>query len=45
MMILGVVPADIETYRIGLSDPLAARFEEILAKIRAEIEKFVGVQG
>ena len=40
MMILGVVPADIETYRIGLSDPLAARFEEILAKIRAEIEKF-----
>jgi hydrogenase maturation protease len=45
MMILGVVPADIETYRIGLSDPLAARFEEILAKIRVEIEKFVGVPG
>lgn len=40
MMILGVVPADIDTYRIGLSDPLAARFEEILAKIGAEIGKF-----
>jgi hydrogenase maturation protease len=45
MVILGVVPADIETYRIGLSDPLAARFEEILAKIRIEIEKFAGVPG
>lgn len=45
IMILGVVPADIETYRIGLSDPLAAKFEEILAKVSAEIEKFVGVKG
>ncbi|NJD61398.1 MAG: hydrogenase maturation protease [Deltaproteobacteria bacterium] len=40
MMILGVVPADIDTYRIGLSDPLAERFEEILAKVGGEIEKF-----
>ena len=40
MMILGVVPADIETYRIGLSEPLAAKFDEIVAKVRAEIERF-----
>ena len=40
MMILGVVPADIATYRIGLSDPLAARFDEILGKVRAEIGRF-----
>jgi hypothetical protein len=39
-MILGVVPADIDTYRIGLSEPLAEKFEEILAKVGAEIEKF-----
>ena len=45
VMILGVVPADIESYRIGLSDPLAERFEEILAKIGAEIEKFAGGAG
>jgi len=45
IMILGVVPADIETYRIGLSDPLAEKFEEILAKVSAEIEKFVGIKG
>jgi hydrogenase maturation protease len=42
IMILGVVPADIETYRIGLSGPLEAKFEEILAKVSAEIEKFAG---
>ncbi|MGE5752046.1 MAG: hydrogenase maturation protease [Deltaproteobacteria bacterium] len=40
MMILGVVPADIDTYRIGLSGPLAEKFEEILVKVGAEIEKF-----
>jgi len=40
MMILGVVPADIATYRIGLSEPLAARFDEILGKVRAEIARF-----
>jgi len=40
MMILGVVPADIATYRIGLSDPLAAKFDEILGKVRAEIGRF-----
>ena len=40
MMILGVVPADIATYRVGLSEPLAARFDEILGKVRSEIERF-----
>lgn len=45
ILILAVVPADIETYRIGLSEPLAARFEEILAKVGAEIEKFAGSAG
>lgn len=45
MVILGVVPADIETYRIGLSEPLAEKFEEILAKVGAEIGKFAGSAG
>lgn len=45
MLILGVVPADIETYRIGLSEPLSGKFEEILAKVRAEIEKFAAADG
>lgn len=40
MMILGVVPADIATYRVGLSEPLAARFDEILGKVRTEIARF-----
>ena len=40
MMILGVVPADIATYRVGLSEPLAAKFDEILGKVRAEIARF-----
>ncbi len=40
MMILGVVPADIATYRVGLSETLAAKFDEILGKVRAEIERF-----
>ncbi len=40
MMILGVVPADVATHRVGLSDPLAAKFDEILGKVRAEIARF-----
>ncbi len=40
MMILGVVPADIATCRVGLSEPLAAKFDEILGKVRAEIARF-----
>ncbi len=40
MMILGVVPADIATYRVGLSETLAAKFDGILGKVRAEIERF-----
>jgi len=35
------VPADIETWRIGLSDPLAGMFEEILEKISGEIREFM----
>ena len=42
MMILGVVPSDIATPRVGLSEPLAAKFEEILEKVRAEIARFAG---
>ncbi len=42
MLILGVVPADIATSRIGLSETLAARFGEILGKVRAEIAHFAG---
>lgn len=40
MLILGVVPADVATPRVGLSETLAARFDEILGKVRAEIERF-----
>ncbi len=40
MMILGIVPADIATSRVGLSEPLAAKFDEILGKVRAEIARF-----
>ena len=40
MVILGVVPADIATSRIGLSEPLAAKFDEVLGKVRAEIARF-----
>ncbi|MGE5189025.1 MAG: hydrogenase maturation protease [Gemmatimonadota bacterium] len=40
MIILGVVPADVATPRVGLSDPLAARFGEILDKVRTEIDRF-----
>jgi len=40
MLILGVVPADIETYRLELSEALSARFEEIVEKVRGEIVAF-----
>lgn len=40
ILILGVVPADIETYRIGLSGLLADKFETILAKVTSEIVAF-----
>lgn len=40
MLILGIVPADIGTYRIGLSEELSDRFEEIVEKVNAEIGKF-----
>ncbi len=40
MIVLGVVPADIATPRIGLSEPLAAMFDEIQGKARAEIARF-----
>lgn len=40
MRILGIVPADIETYRIGLSDPLAAAFDGIVEKAAREIRDF-----
>jgi len=40
MLILGIVPADIETWRIGLSDTLAGMFEEILDKVSREIGTF-----
>lgn len=40
MILLGVVPADIDTYSLDLSEPLAARFGEIVEKVRAEIAAF-----
>lgn len=40
MLILGVVPADVETCRIGLSDALAEKFGEIVEKVNAEILRF-----
>jgi hydrogenase maturation protease len=40
MIVLGVVPADIETYSLELSEPLAARFGEIVEKVRSEIAAF-----
>jgi hydrogenase maturation protease len=42
MILLGIVPADTETYRLGLSDPLAARFGEIVETVRGEIAAFAG---
>jgi hydrogenase maturation protease len=40
MIVLGVVPADIGTYSLDLSAPLAARFGEIVEKVRSEIAAF-----
>jgi hydrogenase maturation protease len=40
MILLGVVPADIETYSLELSEPLAARFGEIVEKVQSEIAAF-----
>lgn len=40
MILLGVVPADIETYSLELSEPLAARFAEIVEKVRSGIAAF-----
>jgi hydrogenase maturation protease len=40
MILLGVVPGDIETYSLELSEPLAARFGEIVEKVRSEIAAF-----
>jgi Ni,Fe-hydrogenase maturation factor len=40
MILLGVVPADIETYSLELSEPLAARFPEIVERVRSEIAAF-----
>lgn len=42
MRILGIVPADITTYRIGLSPALSERFDEILGKVASEIAGFPG---
>ena len=44
-MILGIVPADVETYRIGLSEALAGRFEEILDKVCREVRNFFSAAG
>jgi hydrogenase maturation protease len=40
MLILGVVPADIGSYSLDLSGPLAARFGEIVEKVLGEIAAF-----
>jgi len=40
MILLGVVPADIETYSLDLSETIAARFGEIVEKVRSEIAAF-----
>jgi hydrogenase maturation protease len=40
MVIFGVVPSDIETYSLELSEPLAARFGEIVEKVRSEIAAY-----
>ena len=39
-ILLGVVPADAETYSLELSAPLAARFAVIVEKVRSEIATF-----
>ncbi|RMG60068.1 MAG: hydrogenase maturation protease [Deltaproteobacteria bacterium] len=40
MLILGIVPGDIHTYKIGLSPELEEKFEDIVEKVRKEIEKY-----
>ncbi len=40
MLILGVVPADIGTYRIGLSETLSGSLDAIVGKIDREIQGF-----
>jgi hydrogenase maturation protease len=40
MILIGVVPADIESYSLELSEPLAARFAEIVETVRSEIAAF-----
>ena len=40
MLILGVVPADVGSYRLELSEPLAARFGTIVEKVLGEIAAF-----
>ena len=40
LILLGVVPADIETYSLELSEPLTSRFREIVEKVRSEIAAF-----
>ena len=45
MLILGVVPADIESYSLDLSAPLADRFGEIVEKVLGEITAFAASPG
>jgi hydrogenase maturation protease len=45
MLILGVVPADIGSYSLEISEPLAARFGEIVEKVLGEIAAFAGSPG
>jgi hydrogenase maturation protease len=44
-LILGVVPADIETYSLELSGTLSARFGEIVGKVLGEIAAFAASPG
>jgi len=45
MLVLGIVPADIESYSLDLSGPLAARFGEIVEKVLGEIAAFAASPG
>jgi hydrogenase maturation protease len=45
MLILGVVPADIGSYSLDLSGPLAARFGEIVDKVLGEVAAFAASPG
>ena len=40
MLILGVVPSDVQSYSLALSAPLAARFGDIVEKVLGEIAAF-----